>query len=75
MSVYLLHKLVFHVGLAPILGRKLVEASHLSGPFNGITHMFIVTFGRLSWAPTPGWLDDNSKALCENIVGERESFK
>ncbi|KIJ50505.1 hypothetical protein M422DRAFT_44310 [Sphaerobolus stellatus SS14] len=68
MGVKLLHKIVFQLGLAPMLSRKLVDAARLPGPFNGLTHMFIVTFGRLSWAQAPDELPDDCKALCNNLV-------
>lgn len=68
-SVNLLHHLVFVLNLSPVLGRKLIEATRLPGPFNGVAHMFIVTFGRLSWAEGPEWLDKDSKDRCEIIAG------
>ncbi|KAJ3724610.1 hypothetical protein C8R42DRAFT_456685 [Lentinula raphanica] len=54
-SVHLLHHLVFSVEPEIGLKSKLQHAS--SRLFNGITHMFIVTFGRLSYAPIPEWVE------------------
>ncbi|KAF8583883.1 hypothetical protein K439DRAFT_1661015 [Ramaria rubella] len=68
LSVSVLHHMVFTPDLSSLLGRKLIEATRLSGPFNGVTHMFIVTFGRLSWAEGPDWLDDECKCTCEMIA-------
>ncbi|KAF8508578.1 hypothetical protein BU17DRAFT_99657 [Hysterangium stoloniferum] len=68
IAVNLLHHLLFTLELSSILGRKLVEASRLSGPFNGVTHMFIVTFGRLSWAEAPEWLESECKSECEVVA-------
>ncbi|KAJ4002145.1 hypothetical protein F5050DRAFT_1802703 [Lentinula boryana] len=53
-TIYLLHYLVFNVEPEVGLKSKLQHAS--PRPFNGITHMFIVTFGRLSYAPIPEWI-------------------
>ncbi|KAF8498812.1 hypothetical protein JB92DRAFT_2983879 [Gautieria morchelliformis] len=67
-SVNLFHHLIFVLDLSSVLGRKLVDATRLPGPFNGVTHMFIVTFGRLSWAGSPDWLDEECKDRCEVIA-------
>lgn len=71
-TVSLLHRLVFVLDLSSVLGRKLIEATRLPGPFNGVTHMFVVTFGRLSWAESPDWLEDECKGKCEVIAGRHE---
>jgi len=68
IAVNLLHHLLFTLELSSILGRKLIEASRLSGPFNGVTHMFIVTFGRLSWAEAPEWLESECRSECEVVA-------
>jgi len=68
LSVNILHHLVFSPDSSANLGRKLVEATRLPGPFNGVTHMFMVTFGRLSWAEAPDWLDDGCRDTCEVIA-------
>ncbi|KAJ6587023.1 hypothetical protein DFH09DRAFT_1142331 [Mycena vulgaris] len=54
-TLFFLHHLVF--GLEPNfnLRQRLLYAP--SRTFNGITHMFIVTFGRLSCADPPEWID------------------
>ncbi|KAJ3802952.1 hypothetical protein GGU11DRAFT_740143 [Lentinula aff. detonsa] len=56
-TIYLLHYLVFNVEPEVGLKSKLQHAS--PRPFNGITHMFIVTFGRLSYAPIPEWIESD----------------
>jgi hypothetical protein len=73
-TINLLHRLVFVLDLSSVLGRKLVEATRLPGPFNGATHMFVVTFGRLSWAEDPVWLDEECKDKCAVIAGMHEFF-
>ncbi|KAF9066184.1 hypothetical protein BDP27DRAFT_1546837 [Rhodocollybia butyracea] len=56
-TTYLLHYLVFSV--QPEIGLKIKLQNAPQRPFNGVTHMFIVTFGRLSYAPIPEWLDSD----------------
>ncbi|GJJ06055.1 hypothetical protein Clacol_000243 [Clathrus columnatus] len=46
---------------------SLMKSTGISRKFNGVVHMFIVTFGRLSWAETPEWLTPEGRALCETI--------
>ncbi|KAJ3849048.1 hypothetical protein EV368DRAFT_85937 [Lentinula lateritia] len=53
-TIHLLHYLVFSVD--PEVGLKLKLQHASSRPFNGVTHMFIITFGRLSYAPIPDWI-------------------
>jgi len=64
-SLFLLHHLVF--GVEPVfnLRHKLHYAPHR--PFNGITHMFIVSFGRLSYADSPDWIDASEKLELELV--------
>lgn len=69
-SINILHDIVFRLDLVPVLGRKLVEVARLPGPFNGLTHLFIVTFGRLSWAGVPDWIAKTAKEKYEAVAGE-----
>ncbi|EIN12048.1 hypothetical protein PUNSTDRAFT_142206 [Punctularia strigosozonata HHB-11173 SS5] len=55
-ALNLLHYLVFASDPAFDLRQKLIQAAQLR-PFNGLTHMFIVTLGRLSYADCPDWLE------------------
>ncbi|KAJ3896836.1 hypothetical protein GG344DRAFT_71798 [Lentinula edodes] len=43
----------------PEVGLKLKLQHAPSRPFNGVTHMFIITFGRLSYAPIPDWIESD----------------
>ncbi|KAJ7251529.1 hypothetical protein B0H12DRAFT_1234163 [Mycena haematopus] len=54
-TLFLMHHLVFGVEPNFNLRHRLHYAP--SRAFNGITHMFIVTFGRLSCADPPEWID------------------
>ncbi|KAJ3883581.1 hypothetical protein F5051DRAFT_391074 [Lentinula edodes] len=56
-TIHLLHYLVFSVD--PEVGLKLKLQHASSRPFNGVTHMFIITFGRLSYAPIPDWIESD----------------
>ncbi|KIK67318.1 hypothetical protein GYMLUDRAFT_37407 [Collybiopsis luxurians FD-317 M1] len=58
-TTYLLHYLVFRFQPEITLKSKLQHAPHRW--FNGIAHMFIVTFGRLSYAPIPEWMESQKK--------------
>ncbi|KAF8236475.1 hypothetical protein L208DRAFT_1390557 [Tricholoma matsutake] len=58
-TLSLLHHLVF--GTNPIFNlRHKLYSTHYR-PFNGLTHMFIVTFGRLCYADLPGWVDEQGR--------------
>ncbi|KAF5393300.1 hypothetical protein D9757_000667 [Collybiopsis confluens] len=59
-TTYLLHYLVFRFQPEMTLKLKLQHAPHRW--FNGVAHMFIVTFGRLSYAPIPEWMELEKKA-------------
>jgi len=65
-TVFLLHHLVFTPVPVFNLRHKLHYAPHRQ--FNGITHMFIVTFGRLSYADPPDWVDSDGKLELETIA-------
>lgn len=65
-TVFLLHKLLLRTEPTN-LRYKLQHAPHR--PFNGITHMFIVTFGRLGYSDTPEWIDTKSRQELEMVGG------
>jgi len=58
-TLSLLHHLVF--GTTPIFNLRHKLYTTYYRPFNGLTHMFIVTFGRLCYADLPGWLDEQGR--------------
>jgi hypothetical protein len=67
-TLNLLYHLVFASDPTFNLRHKLLQAAQLR-PFNGLTHMFIVTLGRLSYADCPDWLGSNSKVDLEQAAG------
>ncbi|KAJ7770127.1 hypothetical protein DFH07DRAFT_266343 [Mycena maculata] len=64
-TLFLLHHLVF--GLEPNFNLRHRLHYAPSRTFNGITHMFIVTFGRLSCADPPEWIDSTQKVELETM--------
>jgi hypothetical protein len=58
-ALSLFHHLVF--GTTPIFNLRHKLYSTYYRPFNGLTHMFIVTFGRLCYADLPGWVDEQGR--------------
>ena len=38
--------------------------------FNSISNIFVVTFGRLSYCDSPGWIDAERRQELENLSGE-----
>ncbi|KAK7005601.1 hypothetical protein R3P38DRAFT_2556549 [Favolaschia claudopus] len=64
-TLFLLHHLVF--GLEPNVNLRHRLHYAPSRTFNGITHMFIVTFGRLSCADPPEWIDAAQKFELEAL--------
>ncbi|KAF8867720.1 hypothetical protein CPB84DRAFT_1549663 [Gymnopilus junonius] len=61
-TTFLLHQLIFEADPCLNVRLKLHQAPHR--PFNGIDHMFVVTFGRLSYCDPPSWLDlDDRQSL------------
>ncbi|KAK0454877.1 hypothetical protein EV421DRAFT_1896780 [Armillaria borealis] len=53
-ALYLLHNIVSSDSTAINLRQKLLRAPPRH--FNGIMHMFTLTFGRLSYSPLPDWM-------------------
>ncbi|TFK73987.1 hypothetical protein BDN72DRAFT_833963 [Pluteus cervinus] len=81
-SIILLHHLVFGVEPAFNLGRRLYNVPYRK--FTNILHLFMVTFGRLSYADTPDWIEPGfriefertielSRDLLESVVDGTES--
>lgn len=69
-TLLLLHRLIF--GTEPVynLQQKLNQATQTSGnTFNGVVHMFIVTFGRLAYADCPEWVDHDGRDELEQVAG------
>ncbi|KAJ6594001.1 hypothetical protein B0H19DRAFT_45348 [Mycena capillaripes] len=62
-TLFLVHHLVF--GMEPNFNLRPRLHYAPSRTFNGITHMFIVTFGRLSCADPPEWIDPAHKLELE----------
>jgi hypothetical protein len=70
-AVVLLNYLVFSTEPTSNLRQKLQHAPHRQ--FNGISYMFIVTFGTLSYADPPEWVSDKDRLELEQIRGENIS--
>jgi hypothetical protein len=67
-TVVLLNYLIFSTEQTSNLRQKLHHAPHRQ--FNGITYMFMVTFGALSYADPPEWIPNNDRNELEHITGE-----
>ncbi|TFK53914.1 hypothetical protein OE88DRAFT_1654294 [Heliocybe sulcata] len=66
-TLFLLHALVCNHGEQPYdLRQKLHHAPYRQ--FNGLIHMFIVTFGRLSYADAPEWLPGELRDEVEDMT-------
>lgn len=66
-ALILLHHLVFTPDPNLNLALRLHQASHRQ--FNGISHMFVVTLGRLTYADPPDEVGEDEKAVLEQIAG------
>jgi len=64
-TLFLLHHLVFGIEPNFNLRHRLHYAP--SRAFNGITHMFIVSFGRLGCADPPEWIESAHKLELESM--------
>ncbi|KAF8161182.1 hypothetical protein B0H34DRAFT_369698 [Crassisporium funariophilum] len=62
-TITLLYHLIFQTDPALNLRVKLQHAPHR--PFNSISHMFVVTFGRLSYCEPPGWINAEGRQELE----------
>jgi len=67
-STLLLHHLIFRTDPSLNLRHKLQHAPHR--PFNSISHIFIVTFGRLSYCEAPSWLEGEMRRVLEYLAGK-----
>jgi hypothetical protein len=67
-TVVLLNYLVFGTEPTLSLRQRLHHAPHRQ--FNGISYMFIVTFGTLSYSDPPEWTSDTDRLALEQIAGE-----
>jgi len=67
-STLLLHHLIFRTDPSLNLRHKLQHAPHR--PFNSISHIFIVTFGRLSYCEAPSWLEGEMRQVLEYLAGK-----
>jgi hypothetical protein len=67
-TVVLLNYLVVCTEPTCNLRQKLQHAPHRQ--FNGISYMFIVTFGTLSYADPPKWVSDKDRIELEQMAGE-----
>ncbi|QRW08371.1 hypothetical protein RhiLY_07370 [Ceratobasidium sp. AG-Ba] len=72
LAVQLLHYLSFSSDPEPNVRERLLYAPH--GPFNGLVHMFIVAFGRLSSGDPPEYLDETCSASLREIRGVAEAL-
>lgn len=66
-ALILLNYLVFAPDPNVNLALRLHQASHRQ--FNGISHMFVVTLGRLTYAEPPDEVGDEEKVVLEQIAG------
>jgi hypothetical protein len=71
-ALVLLHHLVFGTEPSFDLSHKLYHSPHRQ--FNGITHIFVVTLGRLSYAVTPDWVDASGRSELERMAGMATSY-
>ncbi|KXN85360.1 hypothetical protein AN958_11460 [Leucoagaricus sp. SymC.cos] len=65
-SLFLLHHLVHSFEPMIRLHDKLQRAPHRN--LSNLVHMFVVSFGQLSYADPPGWLDSEGKSELECLV-------
>jgi hypothetical protein len=67
-ALLVLHHLIFSVQPTFILQHAL-EMAALHRRFNGVTHMFIVTMGRLSYSDLPKWIPGNVQVDLDQLAG------
>ncbi|KAG8734671.1 hypothetical protein FRC12_018428 [Ceratobasidium sp. 428] len=72
LAIQLLHYLSFSSDPEPNVRERLCYAPR--GTFNGLIHMFIVAFGRLSSADPPEYLDEPRSATLREIRGMSEAL-
>lgn len=66
-TVYLLWHIVKGREHELDLRRKLIHTSHVI--VNGVMHIFVVAFGRLSYADPPDWVDKEGKDELQLLQG------
>lgn len=71
-AIQLLHYLAFGSDSAPNIRERLSYAPR--GPFNGLVHLFIVAFGRLSFSDPPEYLDKACSNAIREVRGRWDSF-
>jgi len=64
-AIILLYSFIFRTEPALNLRHILQHAPHR--PFNSISNIFVVTFGRLSYCDSPGWIDAERRQELENL--------
>ncbi|KAG8747157.1 hypothetical protein FRC10_002206 [Ceratobasidium sp. 414] len=72
LAIQLLHYLSFSSDPEPNIRERLCYAPR--GSFNGLVHMFIVAFGRLSSGDPPEYLDETRSAMIREIRGMSEAL-
>jgi len=71
-TISLIHHLIFNTDTdSPHNFRKLLQDTQ-HPRFTGIIHMFIVTFGRLSYARDLDWMNDKRRREMGGVYGERQ---
>lgn len=66
-GLFLLHNLVHASEPSIRLHDKLQHSSHRN--LNNLVHMFTVSFGQMSYSDPPDWIDGESRAELEGLVG------
>ena len=71
-TLALLNYLVFNTERTFDLRHKLYHAPHRQ--FNGITHVFVVTFGALSYTDPPGWVEGEGRIEWDRVAGKSMQY-
>lgn len=66
-ATFLLYHLIFGIEPNHNLRYTLQHAPHR--PFNCISHIFVVTFGRLSYSEPPNWIEASKRQELEFLAG------
>lgn len=67
-TLFLLYQIIYAVEPVINLQYKLQQAS--TRQFNSIKHIFIVTFGRVSYCDPPSWVEASQRPELEYLAGE-----
>jgi hypothetical protein len=67
-TLFLLHHMIFSTTPFFNLKQKLSSVNGIRH-FNGLTHTFIVTFGRLCYADPPGWVNQQGRIELVLLTG------